>query len=69
MIKKILYSCKFCGTDYSNEEKANLCEKNHKTLQKAEYEEVYRSQNSVPDGWPTKIRVKVRNGDYIVYRR
>lgn len=51
------------------QEKANLCEKNHKTLQKAEYEEVYRSQNSVPDGWPTKIRVKVRNGDYIVYRR
>lgn len=52
-----------------SEEKADLCEKNHKTLQKAEYEEVYRSQNSVPDGWPTKIRVKVRNGDYIVYRR
>lgn len=69
MIKKILYSCKFCGTDYSNEGKADLCEQNHKSLQKAEYEEVYRSQNSVPDGWPTKIRVKAGNGGYIVYRR
>ena len=69
MIKKILYTCKFCGTDYSNEKKADLCGKNHKSLQKAEYEEVYRSQNSVPDGWPTKIRVKVKNGKYIVYRR
>lgn len=33
MIKKILYTCQICNTDYADKEKAIACEKSHKALE------------------------------------
>ena len=37
MIKKTLYTCQICNTDYADKEKAIACEKGHKTLEGATF--------------------------------
>lgn len=70
MIEKTLYTCQFCNTDYTDRERAIACEKNHKTLETAVIIGVYKSQKSITDGCPTKIKVKFKNTDkWIEYRR
>lgn len=69
MVKKILYTCQYCNTDYADENRAMECEKNHKFLETATIVGEYKSQNMIPNGCPTKIRVKFKGSDkWVVYR-
>lgn len=70
MIKKTLYTCQMCNTDYADKEKAIECEKNHKVLETATIVGEYKSKNSMGDGCPAKIKVKFEGSDkWIVYKR
>ena len=61
MQKKILYTCDICHTDYTDENKAKECEKNHKRLEKATIIGEYKSITMIPTGVPTKIKVRFPN--------
>lgn len=68
--QKILYTCKFCNSDYADKQNAIACENNHKVLETAVIVGDYKSKNSINDGCPTKIRVKFKGSDkWIDYRR
>lgn len=70
MITKTLYTCQICNTDYADKEKAKTCEKNHKKLEDAMFIGEYKSQKSIVDGCPVKIKVKFKGSDnWIVYHR
>ena len=70
MVKKTLYTCQFCNTDYADKEKAMECEKNHKVLETATIIGDYKSLKSIPDGCPTKVKVKFNGSDkWIEYKR
>ena len=70
MIKKILYTCQICNTDYADNEKAIACEKSHKTLEGATFVGEYKPKGMVGDGHPIKIRVKFKGSDkWVVYKR
>ena len=70
MIKKVLYECQYCHTDYADEDKAIACEKNHKFLETATIVGDYKSKKLIPDGYPTKIKVKFQGTDkWVVYKR
>lgn len=70
MIKKILYTCQICNTDYADKEKAIACEKSHKTLEGATFVGEYKAKGMVGDGYPIKIRVKSKDSDkWVVYKR
>lgn len=70
MIKKILYTCQICNTDYADKEKAIACEKSHKTLEGATFVGEYKPKGMVGDGYPIKIRVKSKDSDkWVVYKR
>ena len=70
MTEKILYTCEFCKTDYTDKEKAIECENNHKLVETAVVQGVYKSRASIPTGEPIKIRVKFPGyKDWIVYKR
>ena len=70
MIKKTLYTCQVCNTDYADKEKAIECEKNHKVLETATIVGEYKSKNSMGDGCPAKIKVKFKGSDkWVVYKR
>lgn len=70
MITKTLYTCQFCNTDYTKKEKAMECEKNHKVLETATIIGDYKSLKSIPDGYPTKVKVKFKGSDrWIEYKR
>lgn len=70
MIKKILYTCQYCNTDYADENRAKECEKNHKFLETATIIGEYKSQKSIPDGCPTKVKVKFKGSDkWVEYHR
>lgn len=66
MTEKRLYTCDICHTDYADKEKAKACEKNHKMIETATVTGVYKSMGSVPNGVPTKIRIKFKNMDKCV---
>ena len=70
MVTKTLYTCRFCNTDYTKKEKAMECEKNHKVLETATIIGNYKSLKSIPDGCPTKVKVKFKGSDrWIEYKR
>ena len=70
MIKKTLYTCQICNTDYADKEKAIACEKSHKTLEGATFAGEYKSKGMIGDGYPIKIRVKFKGSDkWVVYKR
>lgn len=70
MIKKTLYTCQICNTDYADKEKAIACEKGHKTLEGATFVGEYKPKGMVGDGYPIKIRVKFKGSDkWVVYKR
>ena len=70
MVKKTLYTCQFCNTDYADKERAMECEKNHKVLETATIVGDYKSLKSIPDGCPTTIKVKFKGSDkWIEYKR
>ena len=70
MIKKTLYTCQICNTDYADKEKAIACEKNHKTLEEAKFVGEYKSKGQIADGYPIKIKVKFKGSDeWVVYKR
>ena len=53
-----------------DKEKAMECEKNHKVLETATIVGDYKSLKSIPDGCPTKIKVKFKGSDkWIEYKR
>ena len=63
-------TCQFCNTDYADKEKAMQCEKNHKVLETATIIGDYKSLKSIPDGCPTKVKVKFKGSDkWIEYKR
>lgn len=70
MIKKTLYTCQICNTDYADKEKAIECEKNHKTLEGAAFAGEYKPNGMIGDGYPVKIRVKFKDSDkWVIYKR
>ena len=70
MIKKTLYTCQICNTDYADKEKAIACEKSHKTLEGATFAGEYKPKGMIGDGHPVKIRVKFKGSDkWVVYKR
>ena len=70
MIKKTLYTCQICNTDYADKEKAIACEKSHKTLEGATFAGEYKPKGMIGDGCPVKIRVKFKGSDkWVVYKR
>ena len=70
MLIKTVYTCQFCNTDYEDKENAMECEMNHKVLETATITGDYESLTAVPDGCPTKIRVKFKGSDnWIEYKR
>lgn len=70
MTEKKLYTCDICHTDYKEKDKAKQCEQNHKLLEKATVIGEYKSINSMPNGIPTKIKVKFPNSDeWFEYKR
>lgn len=57
MVTKTLYTCQFCNTDYADKETATIVGD-------------YKSLKSIPDGCPTKIKVKFKGSDrWIEYKR
>lgn len=70
MIKKILYTCQICNTNYADKERAIACEKSHKSLEGAAFVGEYKPKGMVGDGHPIKIRVKFKGSDkWVVYKR
>ena len=60
----------YSNTDYADKEKAIECEKNHKVLETATIIGDYKSLKSIPDGCPTKVKVKFKGSDkWIEYER
>lgn len=67
---KTLYTCQFCNTDYADKEKAMECEKKYKVLETATIVGDYKSLKTIPDGRPTKVKVKFKGSDkWIEYKR
>ena len=62
------YQCEFCGTEYSNKEKCEQCEKNHTKNLKIVGKE-YVSFKSDNTGCPTRIEVEFENGEVLTYKR
>lgn len=62
------YICELCNTEYSDKNKAQECEKNHK-----KYTEIvgakYLSKGQDLKGYPVKIDVKFSDGEIITYHR
>lgn len=56
----VYYTCDYCGTDYSTEAGALGCEANHKKLDTAEIDPVYKQKVQYPSGEPTRIRVRFK---------
>lgn len=62
------YICEVCGTEYSDKNRANECEKNHK-----KYIEIvgarYLSKGQDVKGYPDKLDVKFSSGEVVTYHR
>ena len=68
MKQKTLYTCEICHTDYSDKEDAKRCEKNHKTLAKAQSMIAeYKPIGLIDNGIPHKIKIKFEGVDGWVY--
>lgn len=63
-----LYQCEICGTQYASSNKAQECEKSHKTFQEIESVK-YRSMVANPDGYPDKITVVFSDNKRVTYHR
>ena len=60
------YQCELCKTLYDSEEKAITCEQSHKTIIASEPCK-YKSFESNPEGYPSKIMVTFNDGRKIIY--
>lgn len=59
MIKRTLYRCEYCNTEYASESAAIECERIHKKLEKIEkIDGTYKSMKSIPDGAPIAITIQ-----------
>lgn len=59
MIKRTLYRCEYCNTEYASESAAIECERIHKKLEKIEkINGTYKSMKSIPDGAPIAITIQ-----------
>lgn len=62
------YICEVCGTEYNDKEKCADCESgHHKPLEISGANWVSMRNNG--SGYPTKIHVKMSNGETITYKR
>ena len=67
MIKKIVYKCEFCHTEYLDKSECERCESHHKPIQVAEARYVpYKNSHS---GFPVQIKLVSDNGNYRWYSR
>ena len=63
-----LYTCEFCGTNYSQKRVCEECEKSHliaKTIKRQRYVPMKNNQK----GHPISIDVQFDNGDIVTYKR
>ncbi len=66
--EKKMYECEFCNAVYPDEEKAQKCEKNHKTLKKCEVSRWLPIDESWT-GFPETVKVTFDDGQYAFYKR
>lgn len=62
------YKCDYCGTVYSEKDRAERCEKNHKHIAKV-VSIHYLSQSIDATGYPNKIIVEFSDGSEKTYVR
>ena len=64
----ILYTCEFCGTNYSDKCRCEKCEKGHKVPKKI-HREKYLSIGQDAKGYPAAVDIEMDNGDIVRYKR
>ena len=71
MIKRTLYRCEYCNTEYASESATIECERIHKKLEKIEkIDGAYKSMKSIPDGAPIAITIQFEGDSKpYIYRR
>lgn len=71
MIKRTLYRCEYCNTEYASENAAIECERIHKKLTNIKrIDGTYKSMKSVPDGAPIAVTIRFDGDDKpYTYRR
>ena len=68
MKELILYTCEFCGTNYSDKCRCEKCEKGHKVPKKI-HREKYFSIEQDDKGYPAAVDIEMDNGDIVRYKR
>lgn len=63
-----LYTCEFCGTNYSQKRVCEECEKSHLIAKKIKRQR-YVSMKNNQKGHPISIDVQFDNGDIVTYKR
>lgn len=62
------YICEICGTEYNDKKKCQDCEKGH-VMPKEIVGHNHISMRNNASGYPTMVRIKMSNGETIIYKR
>lgn len=62
-----LYTCEFCGTNYSQKRVCEECEKSHLIAKKIKRQRFVSMKNN-RKGHPISIDVQFDNGDIVTYK-
>ena len=63
-----LYTCEFCGTNYSQKRVCEECENSHLIAKKIKRQRYVPMKNN-QKGHPISIDVQFDNGDIVTYKR
>lgn len=72
MRKKTIYVCEICGIEYSDKDKAEMCENSHKlvlTLPREKIKPLYKPISEDPSGKPYVIDIDFGDGMITEYWR
>lgn len=70
MIKRTLFQCQYCWTDYADEAKCQACEDGHKKKLKINANGCkYHPITMLADGFPVIIKVVAEDGSEALYKR
>lgn len=67
MIKKTVYKCEFCHTEYLDKSECERCESHHKPVKVAKVE--YCPYHEFHSGFPARIMLEADNGNFCWYKR
>lgn len=62
------YICEICGTEYKDKKACTECEEGHHKPERIDGA-TYVSMKNNGSGYPTRVHIKMSNGEIITYRR